>query len=90
MTKFGMTCVFCCKERCDSCSLGREAKKDGQNVTCTKAMEYLYKKNPKFIYEKLKERIDCSKSKEKMVTRLDDTRHADAEREFEEYFRSVE
>lgn len=90
MTLFGMTCVFCCKERCESCSLGKKAKESGRDVMCIKAMDYLYKNDPKFIYERLKERVVYSKGKQKTSVSFNDTRHADAECEFEEYFRSVE
>lgn len=85
MTDFGMTCIFCSGENCGNCSIEKEARKYDTRKACIEAMDYLYKYHPKYVYENLIKKLELSKKRRKL-----DTRHADAEREFEEYFRGVE
>lgn len=85
MTAYGMTSIFCSGESCVNCSIEKEARKYDTRKACTEAMDYLYKYHPKYVYENLIKKLELSKERIKF-----DKRYEEAEREFEEYFRSVE
>lgn len=85
MTVYGITSIFCFGESCGNCSIEKEARKYGIRKVCVEAMGYLYKYHPEYVYENLIKKLELSKRRRKLGEK-----HEEAEREFEEYFRSVE